>query len=397
MANGRTDLQFYNMMQIYRYLYDHKEATKSQIVQDLKISFPTVTSNLKQLVTEGKVIQSNETLSSGGRPATVYRFNSLHRLSIGIEVDVAITRIVAVDLYGSVIRHYELPLPYIVINPKWRDSDPGDSILSLMDDAGNLNHAYFEQLADWASSFIKSVQADGSAVIGIGMAFHSLIAPDGEHLLYGINTTITRSYIARYFEYPITLIHDIEAAAIAETWQQPILDFALYLSINKHLGSALIMSGKVIHTPYLSSGTIEHMVLHPGGEKCWCQKRGCADNYCSGTALSHRSGCSLDEFFRGLRNGNAEYMEIWNRFLADLALLIDNARMVISCDIIIGDLLENYLIDEDLEKLNNNIRESTTFKDMLPRLIRGKYGLLSAVTGAALIPVNEYLTSERLV
>ena len=141
---------------------------------------------------------------------------------------------------------------------------------------------------------------------------------------------------------------------------------------------------------------IEHIILYPNGKECWCGKRGCVDSYCSSNSLVLRSGESLEQFFEGVRNGKERNVNIWREYKEDLALVIDNLRMMVCCDVLIGGVLEKYMTDQDFQEIIDRIESITTFKTIPPRFYRGHYGEKAAVNGAALTYIIKWLGSEQL-
>ena len=166
----------------------------------------------------------------------------------------------------------------------------------------------------------------------------------------------TRTDFAQYLDYPCTLIHDAEAAAFAELWHLKLSHNAIYLSLNNFLGSAFIFNGSIVHSQDLSSGTIEHMCLYPNGNECYCGKKGCVDAYCSANSLIKNAGENIEDFFSHVKKGSPPHVEIWHNYLRDLAITIDNIRMVISSDIVIGGILQPFITDEDLQLLNDYVK-----------------------------------------
>ena len=101
------------------------------------------------------------------------------------------------------------------------------------------------------------------------------------------------------------------------------------------------------------------MCLYPNGNECYCGKK-----------------------------GSPPQVEIWHNYLRDLAITIDNIRMVISSDIIIGGILQPFITDEDLQLLNDYVKMHTTFKMVDFSLIRGVCGAKAAMIGSALTHIN---------
>ena len=52
---NKQQLQELNQKRVYQYLFEHRQATKTQMVYDLQLSVPTVTSHLNQLLKEKNV------------------------------------------------------------------------------------------------------------------------------------------------------------------------------------------------------------------------------------------------------------------------------------------------------------------------------------------------------
>ena len=146
----------------------------------------------------------------------------------------------------------------------------------------------------------------------------------------------------------------------------------------------------------LSSGTIEHMTLYSNGRTCYCGKRGCSDAYCSAESLEKASGLPIEDFFRKKKDGNHECQSIWRQFLYDLATVIDNVRIVVPSDIILGGTIDEYLTDDDIRVIMDNVQDITTFKGVAPLIMRSRYGTNGALMGSALTDIISYLQRNGL-
>ena len=121
-----------------------------------------------------------------------------------------------------------------------------------------------------------------------------------------------------------------------------VLKDAIYLSLNQTLGGAICMDGKLVTGQSRKSGEFGHMILVPGGRKCYCGKMGCADAYCSAAALLQNQNENLDDFMNRVGKDKKSY-EIWEEYLAHLAILVSNLRMAFDTDIILGGDVGGYL------------------------------------------------------
>ena len=78
------------------------------------------------------------------------------------------------------------------------------------------------------------------------------------------------------------------------------------------------------------------MTLYPGGDLCYCGKEGCVDRYCSARVLTGEEGIRLEEFFQRLASGEAVTEKIWDEYLSDLAVVVNNLRMIYDCKVVVG-------------------------------------------------------------
>ena len=101
-----------NRDKVYQYIYQQKETSKLQIVQDLQMGLSTVSQNLNDLETSGLISRNGYFESTGGRKAQIIRIVEDFRISIGLGILKDMFHIVAVNLYGDAIATETISLPY---------------------------------------------------------------------------------------------------------------------------------------------------------------------------------------------------------------------------------------------------------------------------------------------
>ena len=376
MGITTSELKQLNCDMVYRMIYENNGITKQMIAKELRFSLPTISQNLEYLLEQDKIHCSSHRAATGGRPAQLYKFNYNSRITISVELLANMLNVAAVNLAGEIIAESSLDLVFT--------NDP----------------LYFETFSSWVNHFIASLSCRPEQILGITIAIQGVVDADQEHISFGTllsSSTFVRTDFAQHFQYPVSLIHDAEAAGIAESWHSAPDMNAIYLSLNANLGCAVIVNGQIMRSRHLSSGVMEHLTLYPNGIPCYCGKCGCAESYCSANTLIRKSGLSLPLFFQKVRDKNIKYLPIWQRYLQDLALMIDDVRMVIGGDVIIGGLLTPYLTDEDLDSIKDSVYSLTTFKNADFTISKGKYGKKATLIGTALTRITDYLKEERLV
>ena len=146
--------------------------------------------------------------------------------------------------------------------------------------------------------------------------------------------------------FPVYFENDANSAMLAEDTQK--YNNAIYLSLNHTLGGAFCIDGKLFRGQNQKAGEFGHMILIPGGDRCYCGKQGCADAYCAASVLTRDGKNSLEVFMEQLKQGNKEAEQKWERYLDHLAILISNLRMAYDMDIIlggdVGGVLAEYMI-----------------------------------------------------
>lgn len=376
MNPATGDIKNYNKERILKYIYEEGSVTRQSVVYRLHISLPTITRCLKELTEEGKIVCGEGAGSTGGRPAVVYRFNESYRYAVGVEVLADRLNIAVLDLKGATVKETSVEIGFV-------DSE-----------------SYFSTYRSVLNRVIDSLHVQKSAILGITVSMQGILAPDGEHVLFGKllkSKSFTKSRFQKDIPYPLFLFHDAEVAAIAELSKCPDVRHGIFVSLNSNTGSAIITDGKVVHTDSLSAGVLEHMVLHPDGDLCYCGKRGCADVYCSANTIRKASMENLDTFFENKNAGASMENMIWDRFLQDLSLFLDNARMAVGGDIIISGTLTRYMTEDDFSRIRAGIEKITAFAGLPYRIFRGYYGEKAALIGAGMIQVQESLRKEGLI
>ena len=101
-----------NREKVYQYIYQQKETSKLQIVQDLQMGLSTVSQNLNELENDGLISRDGYFESTGGRKAQIIKIVEDFRISIGLGILKDMFHIVAVNLYGDAIATETIELPY---------------------------------------------------------------------------------------------------------------------------------------------------------------------------------------------------------------------------------------------------------------------------------------------
>lgn len=358
-----------NCRSVYHAIYSSGFSTKQGLASALNLSLPTITHILQDLTDRGLIGLSGHSDSTGGRRPSNIRIIPDACVAAGLEILKEFVRLIVVDLYGKPLFEKTLTLDF------------------------HKTSRYFDTVCSWANELIHSLPYPQEHVLGIGIALQGLLSPDGKELLFAhqLEPGVTVDDFASRLDWPCSIIHDAELAATAEMWGPDGLKNAFFLSLNRNMGSAVISGGKVLTGSQNFSSTIEHMELIPDGKPCYCGKCGCVEAYCSANALSEESGLALPDFFARVRSGMDAETRIWHCYLKNLARVIDNIRMVFRCDILIGGLIQTYMLPEDISHIISLASGMTFYKADDLHIRPSRYGEKATAIGGGLTWIKPFL------
>jgi len=370
MEKGLTSIEVkkLNKKNIYKYIYYSRKTAKQEIANNLQMGLTTVTQNIKLLEQEGLIQRNDFYQSTGGRKAYAIEIVKDVKTSIGIEVLKNQLYIVCIDLYGHIIARKMLDLAF------------EDSV------------AYCQKIGQLLEQFITQHHIISHNILGVTIILQAIISKDGKNIIYDKllnHDSLTLDDFQKYIPYPCRFEHDSKAAAYFECWHKDDLKDAIVLLLNENLGSAIVIDGQVHKGRNVQSGTIEHMIIHPDGPKCYCGQHGCLETYCSMNALSQK--VNIKDFFKLLRLNDPKSIEIWHEYLGHLAFAIHNFHTVLDVPIIISGYLASYMNQNDLNIITRFIQEQSGFIFDDSYLSISKHGTLAPAIGGALYDIDQFI------
>ncbi|MCH3975619.1 MULTISPECIES: ROK family protein [Bifidobacterium] len=353
----------HNRNAMTEFMYRRRNHVTKQMLRDeLRLSLPTITQNLRVMEQNGMITQGELQESTGGRKARSYEFVPQYRAAIGVAMHSTELTICAVDLYGGIISQENHALLY-------RDTGK-----------------YYQQVGGIINRFASGIEKGGSIILGVAFSIQGILSADATTIIFGEimgNTGLTLDIISQSVHYPCIMIHDSDASAMAELWFDPTISDAVCLYLERRPGGAVIVNGKLYQGPNQCNGTLEHMLLVPGGRRCYCGQNGCMDTYCSPEALleDHES---IPFFFKMIRQGEPGHLRRMNTWMDYVAQTIINTRSVIAGDIIIGGETARYLDDDDMTGIQRRVLDRTPFGTTNFKLKKSRCAANQNIIGAAL-------------
>ena len=368
--NSSIGLKHLNRHKVYKYLYDVYSASKLDISMGTGLSIPTVASNIVELEERGLVISGQACKSTGGRRAQSYSINDRSRVAIGVEILKEETKVVAVDLYGKIVAEARAEVEF------------------------SNDESFYTRFGGFVNRFIDSLRYSDDRILGIGISLQGLVSEDGETVVYSdiLNATgLTLETFRRLFRFKCKMFHDTEKAALAEIWNSDGIHNAIYFALNRNFGGALILDGEIVKGQKLASATIEHMIINPDGPLCYCGNHGCAESYCGANIFRNRYGIEVPDFFDRLHGGDERCNRIWKEYVRNLAIVINNVNMVVSCDVIIGGYLLRFMNEKDFNSIIEASRSEGFNHGTSSSIIRSGLEDKAPALGAAIYFVEQFI------
>jgi Transcriptional regulator/sugar kinase len=368
-----NEIKIQNRQMIYQYIRSRGVVSKQDIVVDLQLSLPTITQNLEYLKKKRLIdISSEKIKNTGGRAATAYAYVPDAKAAIGVYLTAHHINVVAVDLSGNIIHRSKERVEFDIENT-----------------------IYLKYLAAKVEEVKQHANITDEQLLGVSVAVPGLLSENYERVTYGMSldfTGTTKAQICKYIPYQTKMCHDSYASGYAEVWSEDKIQNAFYLSLNNTLGGAIIVERRVYGGDANKGGEIGHMTIFAeGGKQCYCGKFGCADTICNAGLLDQYTDGNLEAFFVLVNQGDATAKQLWEDYLQNLALIINNLRMLFDNVIILGGYVGVY-IEEHMEQLYQIVDKRNSFgekaKDFLmPCHYKGD----ATSVGAAILFVDEFI------
>lgn len=365
-----AELRKQNRNRVFRYIYSSETpVTKQDVAQNLNLSLPTVGQNLKELQEAGLLETQGTFDSTGGRKPRAIGVASSVKYSVGIMLSMYHIHMVCIDLRAKVVAQKALE----------RDFEDSE--------------AYFQYIGDALERFLDENQLERERLLGVGIAVPGI--PDEQQGIITLSRTLSSKDISitkltEHIPYECFVENDANAGGVAEWWNHQEHENMVYLSIQRGVGGAVLLDGVRYMGHHHHSGEFGHMCIVPGGQRCLCGRRGCLEAYCSTARISTDLGITREAFFEGLETGNAEYQKLWSDYLDHLAIGINNIRMVLDCDIILGGVLAHFM-SPYLEDLRLRLRSISPFETTGDYLKLSRYLNWSTCVGVALHFIADFI------
>ncbi len=316
----------FNRQLILKYVRLTPNISRAEIANLIKLSAPSVTNIINDLIEEGYIIETHKKTASRGQPAVGLAINNKKFYTIGLHFDHSFHHAVLTNLAGDIL---------------WEEETNSSEDTPII----------FNQMFD---KLHQKLPKRGK-MLGLGISsmgpINELRLPSGNIQNPSLKIFNFAQKIKEKTKLPVYIENSATAAAIGEYWfgKGHQISNYLYLNIGYGLGGGLIINNKVYRGPSQNAGEIGHFNVIEDGRLCFCGSYGCLESYLSLNALIQELGFEYtsSEYILKQFHQNNKKLFSWLEFnLPLLAKVLVSATQLLDIEnIVIAGLLPPDIIN----------------------------------------------------
>lgn len=255
----------------------HGPISRAEIAKLTKLTPPTVTNIVSELLLDGLIIESNLGESTGGRKPIMLRINATRFYVVGIYAREGRLDAAVANLDGKMIHQCDRKLPEKVDQT-----------------------TFLESLKALAKEAIDLARADGQPVLGIGVGMHGLVNPLlGESIFaphLHLKHVPIKAVLEEACQLPVEVENDVRAMALAEGWFGQGREHANFITVymGVGIGAGIVLDHQLYHGASYAAGEIGHTTIDPHGPLCRCGNTGCLEAFASAPALVAQARAAIE-------------------------------------------------------------------------------------------------------
>lgn len=384
---SQDQIKAMNRANIIKLIKQYGEITKQDIAVALKLSIPTVTTNINQLMEEGLVEEAGVGDSTGGRKPVILRFAENARYSVGVNISPDSVGILLINLNNAIID--EVFFEY--------EKDCGFA-------------AALSRLEAAIESLLTRNHIDKSKVSGVGISLPGLVDEDRLILENAPNIGVRDFDFNKFqdrLQLRIFIENEANVAAYAEIEMGKTVNMrnVVYVSITEGVGAGIIVDQHIYKSTKKKAGEFGHMRVSDENIRCNCGRTGCWELIASKKALfRYYHECtgsrvtSLEQVFSEESFNTTAVQAAIEKYMDCLFIGIENIILGLNPEyVIIGGELGRYE-KEMLELINRTNHMKSSFVEYEgTKVVFSALKDKGSLIGAALLPFEELFNFARSI
>lgn len=266
---------------------------------------------------------------------------------------------------------------------------------------------FMDSLVELIDDLLKEAALTLTDLKAIGLGLPGTLHPKTKVMLNGNTRFLIGVEVVNVLQeklntqIPVVAQNDANLFALAEAWGGAGKHYALTrgvpfneqvvvgVTLGTGVGGGFVSMGNILNGAQGSALEVGHIVLHSGGNKCYCGQQGCAETYLSGTAINKKIDSRV--LFEKAKKGEAEVLQTMIDYRLDFVQFLSILNNLFNPHYIVfgGGLSAQSILFEDLKTdLEENIFLS---KEYCPEIYINHLGGSAGLFGA-MIYANEILS-----
>lgn len=299
--------------------------SRAEIAKQTKLTPPTVSAIVKELINENLVKETELGQSKGGRKPTMLQINHQGHYIVGIDIGPSMIHSLLTDMAGNKLKSNSYAL---------------DKSLSETEFLNTLKIITNEMLNNAPSK---------EHVIGIGVAMHGVVNVTSGTSLFAPNLQLKnipiKSFLEEECQKVVYVENDARAMALGESWFGKHIEQGPILAINLStgVGAGLIINGELYHGFTDIAGEVGHMTIDINGPICECGNKGCFQTFATGNAIVREANrnsnsnqyASAEEVFQEASKGNTHCIQALEKTATYIGIALTNLIHIMNPSLIV--------------------------------------------------------------
>ncbi|MCP4425343.1 MAG: ROK family protein [Chloroflexi bacterium] len=260
----RQQTKTHNSRLVLKTIYQRGSLSRADIARATRLTRPTVSNIVAELMADGLVDEIGHGQSQGGKPPILLSVVAHSHNIIGIDLGNSEFRGGIFDLRGSKLHSLNLPI----------NGQVGEMAL-------NLVYALIDQLLPRVNS----------PVLGIGIGTPG-ITDTAAGIIYeavnlGWSDLPLRDLLVERYDVPVHVANDSQAAALGEFsfGHGEKASNLVVVKAGSGISAGIVLNGRIYSGDHASPGEIGHIATVPSGKLCTCSRHGCLETVASSRAI----------------------------------------------------------------------------------------------------------------
>ena len=256
--------------QLFQLLRDGVPRTRAELAKSTGLARSTIAARVDELMRMGLITPVAETVSTGGRPPSLFALNPSARLVLAADIGASHATLAVTDLAGTVIAELSAPLD-VRLGP--------EPVLTWV--------------VESAQSLLQTIGRTDRDLAAIGMGIpgsveHSTGQPVNPPIMPGWDRFDVPGWVRRHLDVPVLVDNDVNIMALGErALAYPGVEHLMFVKIATGIGAGVISGGTLQRGAQGIAGDIGHVrVARGAGVPCHCGNTGCLEALASGPAIA---------------------------------------------------------------------------------------------------------------